>query len=72
MEVTIYRHHSSGCHHEADCCWKQRRWRLWFPHTSDAGETIRDSATTRSWESASRLHSRKLRTLRLRENSVSP
>lgn len=40
MEVTIDRHESSGCHHEADCCWKQCRWRLWFPHRSDAGETI--------------------------------
>ena len=67
MGVTIYRRHSSGCHHEADRCFEQCRWRLWFPHSSDAGETIRVSATTRSWESANRLHGRKLRTLRLRQ-----
>jgi site-specific recombinase XerD len=52
MEVTIYRRHSSGCGHKADRYSKKCRCRLWLQCSTDAGETIRVSAKTRSWERA--------------------
>jgi integrase/recombinase XerD len=55
MEVTIYRRHSSVCEHKADRYSKKCRCRLWFQYTTDAGEPIRVTAKTRSWERAKEL-----------------
>lgn len=55
MEVTIYRRHSSGCEEKADRYSKKCRCRLWFQFSTDAGEPIRVSAKTRSWERAREL-----------------
>jgi hypothetical protein len=55
MEVTIYRRHSFGCEHEADRYSKKCKCRLWFRYSTDAGDTIRVSAKTRSWERAKEL-----------------
>lgn len=55
MEVTIYRRHSSGCEHKADRYSKKCKCRLWFQYNTDAGDPIRVSAKTRSWERAKEL-----------------
>lgn len=55
MEVTIYRRHSSGCKHKADRHSKKCNCRLWFQYNTDAGEAVRVSAKTRSWERAREL-----------------
>src|SRR5258705_7904921 len=55
MELTIYRRHSSDCEHKADRYSKRCKCRLWFQYNTDAGEAIRVSAKTRSWERAKEL-----------------
>lgn len=55
MKAKTYRRHSSVCRQQADRYSKKCRRRLWSQYTTDAGEPIRTSAKTRSWERAKEL-----------------
>lgn len=54
MEITVYTRHNEGCPHKEDRYSKRCSCRKWLDYMQD-GKQVRESAKTRSWETATRL-----------------
>jgi len=71
MEVVVYTRHSKGCPHESDRYSRKCRCRKWFDYSID-GRQVRESAKTRSWETAVKLARQKEREHEDRRLGVAP